>query len=70
MGMQIWAGHKEVKSRPRIIIWTNLVNLGSQMLFRKIQSQSFLVLENKIFKGLLLYTGMVAILFNGVEPSV
>ena len=38
------------------------------MLYTKIQPQSFLVLKNKISKGLLLYMGMVVILFNGVEP--
>ena len=59
MGMQIWACRKKVKSHPRIIIWTNLVNLESKMLYTKIQPQSFLVLENKISKGLLVYMGMV-----------
>ena len=63
MGMQIWACPKKVRSHPRIIIWTNLVNLESQTLYMKSQPHSFLVLENKILKRLLLCMGMVAI-FN------
>ena len=40
------------------------------MIYTKIQSQSFLVLEKKIFKCFVFlpYMDMVAILFSGVEP--
>ena len=33
---------KKVKGQPTTIIWTKLVDLGSQMLYTKIQPQSFL----------------------------
>ena len=42
MWVQIWPCHKEVKGHPMTIIWTNLVYLESQMLYTKIQPQSFL----------------------------
>ena len=42
MGTQIRPCHKKVKGQPMIIIWTNLVDLESSMLYTKIQPQSFL----------------------------
>ena len=42
MGAQIWSSHKTVKGQPMTIIWTNLVDLESPMLYTKIQPQSFL----------------------------
>ena len=67
MGMQIWPSHRKVKGHPRIIIWTNLADLESPMLYTKIQPWAFLVLEKKIFKVFLPYTGMAAILLSDVE---
>ena len=49
-GTQIWPYHKKVKGHPSLIILTNLVDLESPMLYTKIQPQSFLELEKKIFK--------------------
>ena len=40
--MQIWSCCKKVKGQPTTIIWTNLVDLESLMLYTKIQPQSFL----------------------------
>ena len=48
---------------PIPILWTNLVDLVSPMLYTKSQPGSGE--ENIVF---LPYMGMVAILFNGVEP--
>ena len=43
MGTQIWpCRKKKVKSQPSVIIWTNLVDLESTMLYTKIQPQSLL----------------------------
>ena len=43
MGMQIWpCRKKKVKAQPRVIIWINLVDLESTMLYTKIQPQSLL----------------------------
>ena len=39
-GTQIWPRFKKVKGLPRIIISTNLVDLESQTLYAKIQSQN------------------------------
>ena len=39
---EIWQCHKKVKGHPRIIIWINLVESASLMLYTKIQPQSFL----------------------------
>ena len=41
-GMQIWPCYQKVKGQFTVIIWTNLVDLESSMLYTKIQSQSFL----------------------------
>ena len=38
MGMQIWPCRKRVKGQPKVIIWTNLVDLESLMLYTKNQS--------------------------------
>ena len=37
MRTQIWSCHKKVKGNPTIIIWTDLVDLESSMLYTKIQ---------------------------------
>ena len=42
MGMQIWPCHKKVKGQSTIIVWTNLVDLESMMLYTMIQPQSFM----------------------------
>ena len=49
------------------IIWKNLVDLESQVLYIKIQPQSFLDSGEENFKPILLYMGMAAIFFNGLE---
>ena len=66
MEMQIWPCSKKVKDQPRVIIWTNLVDLVSMMLYTKIQPQSFLGSGVENFKEFLPYTGMAAILINGL----
>ena len=42
IGTQIWPCRKKVKGQPTVIIWTNLVDLESWMLYNKIHPQSFL----------------------------
>ena len=42
MRVQIWSSRKKVKGQSTTIIWTNLVDLASTMLYTKIQPQSFL----------------------------
>ena len=42
MGAQIRPCCKKVKSQHKTITWTNLVDLKFQMLYTKIQLQSFL----------------------------
>ena len=65
-GTQILFCYEKVKNHPRIIIWTNMLDLESPMLYiPRFSLKVFLVLEKKIF---LTYMGMAAILFNGVEP--
>ena len=39
---KFWQCGEKVKDHPRIIIWTNLVDLASPMLYTKILPQSFL----------------------------
>ena len=46
----------------------NLVHLESQMLYTKIQPQSFTGFGEEDFLVFLPYMGMAAILFNGMEP--
>ena len=41
-GAQIWPCPKNIKGQPTNIIWTNLVDIESPMLYTKIQPQSFL----------------------------
>ena len=50
--MQIWLCHKKVNSQPMIIIWTNLVERKSSMLYTytKIQSQTFFGSEEEDFQ--------------------
>ena len=40
---------KKVNGQPMVIIWTNLVDLESSMLYAKIQPQSFLDSEEEGF---------------------
>ena len=65
---EIWPSLKKVKGHPSIMIWTNLVNLVSLMLYTKIQSQRFLGSGEEHFKCFLPYMGMAAILLNSAEP--
>ena len=51
-----------------IIIWINLVDLESPMLYTKIQPQSFLGSGEEDFQEFLPYMDMAAILFNCAEP--
>ena len=67
MRAQIRPCHKQVKSQPMTIIWTNLINLESPMLYTKIQPQSILGSGEEDFYVILPYICMVAILFNSVE---
>ena len=67
-GTQIWPYHKKVKGHPSLIILTNLVDLESQMLYTRIQPQSFLSTGEEDFWVFLPYMGMAAILFNDAEP--
>ena len=66
--MQIWPWHKKVKGQPMIIIWTNLIELESLMLYTKIQTQSFLDSGEEDFQEFLPYMDMAAILFKRAEP--
>ena len=51
-----------------VIIWTNLVDLESSMLYTKIQPWNFLGSGEEDFYVFLPYMGMAAILFNFAEP--
>ena len=44
-GRQIWHGRRKVKVQPRVIIWTNLVDIESQILYTKFSLKAVLVLE-------------------------
>ena len=68
MGTQIWHIHEKVKGPLTVIIWTNLVDLESSMLYTKIQPKSYLGSGEEDFLRVLPYMGMAAILFNGAEP--
>ena len=51
LGTQVWPCHRKVKDHPRIIIWTNMSDLESQMLYTlRFSLKVFLVLKKKIFK--------------------
>ena len=52
-----------------IIIWTNLVQLDSSMLYTKIQPPSFHGSGGEDFQDFLPYMDMAAILFNCEESS-
>ena len=41
--------HKKVNCQPKIIIWTNLVDVESPMHISKLSHKAFLVLEKKCF---------------------
>ena len=43
MGVQIWPCPKKVKGQPTTIMWINLVDLESPMLYTKTQPQIFLI---------------------------
>ena len=51
-----------------IIIWTNLVDLVSSMLYTKIQLQNFLGSGEEDFQEFQPYMDMAANLFSGAEP--
>ena len=61
---------KKVKCQPRVIIWRNLLDLESPMLYTKSQSQSFLGSGEEGFQVFLPYMGMAAILINWPWPFV
>ena len=67
-GAQIWPCCKKVKGQPKTIIWTNLVDLESPMLYTKNKPQSFLGSQEEDFKFFLPYMGMSFTLFSGAEP--
>ena len=50
MGTPIWPCHKKVKGQLKTVIWTNLVDLVSSMLYTKIQPQRFLVSGEEDFE--------------------
>ena len=50
------------------IIWTNLVELESSMLYTMIQPQTLLGSGEEEFQEFLPYMSMVVILFNCMEP--
>ena len=64
---QIWRICKKFKGHSSIIIWSNLVDFESPMLYTKVQPQSFLISWEDCL-SVLPYMGNTAILFNGVEP--
>ena len=66
MGSQIWHCCKKIKGHPRIIIWTNLIDIEPPIL--RFSLKAFLFRKKKIFLRFLPYMGMAAILFNGAEP--
>ena len=67
MRMQIWPCHRKVKGHPKIIIWLNLVDLKSQVLYTKIQPWSFLGSGEEYFRCFLPYMGIANILPNDAE---
>ena len=64
LGVKIWPCCKRIKGQPTIIIWTNLVDQESPMLYTKDLAQSFLDFGEECLP----YVGMEAISFNGSEP--
>ena len=68
MGMQIWPCHRKVKGHPRIIIWFNLVDVKSPMLYTRVKPWSFLGSGEDFWVFFFLsYMGMADILFNDAE---
>ena len=65
---EIWPCRKRIKGQPMIIIWTNLVEFESSMLYTKIPPKSFLGSGEEHFQEFLPYMDMVAILCNCAEP--
>ena len=56
----MWPCRKKIKGHPRIIIWTDFVDLESPMLYTKISLKPFLVLQKTIFEVFVFtYMGMV-----------
>ena len=64
MGTQISPCRKKVKDPLTVIIWINLVELESSMLYTKNEPQSFLGSGGEDFEVFLPYMGIVAILFK------
>ena len=58
---QIWPCRKRIKGQPMIIVWTNLLDLESSMLYNMIQPQSFLGSGEEDFQEFLPYMNMTAI---------
>ena len=57
-----------VKGQPTNIVWINMVELETAMLYTKIRSQLFLGSEEEGFQECLPYMDVEAVLFNGSEP--
>ena len=64
MGTPIWPCCKKFKGSLTVIIWTNLADRESLILYTKIQPQNFLGSGEEDFKCM----GMAAISFDGMEP--
>ena len=65
---EIWQCRKKLKDHSRIIIWTNLVDLASPMLYTKNQPQSFLGSGEEVFEVFFYIYGYGSILFNSAKP--
>ena len=63
-----WHKFDHTVKRSKVIIWTNLVDTESPMLYTKIQPQSFLSSGEEDCKSVLPYMGMAAILSNDAKP--
>ena len=64
MGVQICPCHKKVIGYPRFIVRINLVDLDPLCYILIFSLKAFLVMERYMFKCVLLYMGMAAILLN------
>ena len=64
MGTQFWPCRKKVKGQPTVIIWTNLVDLESIILYTKILPWSFLGSGEEDLQVFLPYMFMAAILIG------
>ena len=67
---QIRPCRNKVKGQTTVVLWTNLVELESSMLYTMIQFQSFLCSGEEDVQVFLPYLCMAAILINGSGPSV